>query len=298
MKKSNVLVIGASGYIGSRLSFDLSKFGYRVIGCDLRYPIEGIEFIDFFHQSYQDISDEQLNNIDVILWFAGHSTVAMSSADPIGSFRNNVTDLVEFFRKSNLFSIPIIYASSASIYSSSSNDHRLVADERRTNPYDSSKLSFDITINSLKYRALGLRMGTIAGWSPVMRWDTLFNATNYSAYHNGVVNITNPSNFRGILFLDDLVQYILGTIDDFLCGDGCPAASQVPLASWSGSIGSLGVEVAAYWKVPVTYGGDNGTYSFVVRDQYLRKFVKLHDIYKSISDRCSDLSKKIKWELK
>ena len=116
-----------------------------------------------------------------------------------------------------------------------------------------------MVVNTLKYNVLGLRMGTVAGWAPKIRMETLFNSLNYNAYHNALINITNASNFRAILYIDDLMHFLINELDINLTQE---TTSQLPLSSWSGSIGTLGCEVANYWRVPIHFGKDDGTYSF------------------------------------
>ena len=182
---------------------------------------------------------------------------------------------------------------SASLYSSSDNSFSLTANEERSNPYDSSKLSFDKVVITLKYNVLGLRMGTVAGWAPKIRMETLFNSLNYNAYHNNLINITNASNFRAILYIDDLMSFLLDELNINLTQK---ITSQVPLSSWSGSIGTLGCEVANFWNVPVMMIYSyilvmhDGTYSFVATDKYLKVNIDQSLFYKPTSERCQQFA--------
>tara|TARA_B100002019_G_scaffold267943_1_gene259431 strand:+ start:1179 stop:2060 length:882 start_codon:yes stop_codon:yes gene_type:complete len=292
---ANVLVIGSSGYIGSRLCYELVKQGHDVSGCDVSKPDFNQDNITFIHKNYNELVSSELKVYKCIFWFAGHSTVSKSIDDPFGSFTNNVSDLLDLSKKLDDLKIKMIYASSASLYSSSDNSFSLTANEERSNPYDSSKLSFDIVVNTLKYNVLGLRMGTVAGWAPKIRMETLFNSLNYNAYHNNLINITNASNFRAILYIDDLMSFLLDELNINLTQK---ITSQVPLSSWSGSIGTLGCEVANFWNVPIHFGNDDGTYSFVATDKYLKVNIDQSLFYKPTSERCQQFASMMNWNKK
>lgn len=291
-----MLLIGASGYLGSRLAKDMVDCGYEVDGCDFKKPNQEFIFRRFFETDYCEIDCDCLVDYDAVLWFAGHSTVGKCIEDPVGSVENNFIKLLELAGKLHKLRVPLVYSSTASLYSSSSNEFSLVADENRANIYDSGKLSFDVVLNALGYRALGLRLATVAGWAPHIRWETVFNAMNQSAYKNGRVYITNPSNFRSLIFTDELSIFVLHLLKRIKEASFFAAPTQIPLSCWSGSIGSLGAEVAMFWGVPLEFGPDSGTYSFVLPDKPLNDVVRnSKKFYRSISGRCYDLALQMDW---
>lgn len=292
----NVLIIGSSGYVGSRLVYSLSNEGHKIYGCDTRGPVEGLKFEKFFQGLYQNLSDAFLQGIDVVLWFGGHSTVKMAQEDPWGAFNNNVNDFLALVSRLIEQKTPLIYASSASLYSSIDNKFSLTADEQRSNAYDASKLAFDVMLNVMNCQAVGLRMATVAGWAPHIRWETLFNSLNRSAYTNKKITVTNASNFRGVLFIDDLVQYVLFLLKQVQEGSFSKKPIQVPLSSWSGSIGTMASEVAYFWNVPIDFGSDDGTYSFVLTDRDLRGHFSPKEFYKSLSEQCRAFTKRLGWQ--
>lgn len=297
-KPFRILLIGASGYLGSRLAKDIVECGWEVDGCDVRKPIEGSRFRRFFEIDFSDIDLDCLDDYAAVLWFAGHSTVGKCVEDPVGSVENNFTNLLKLAEKLHKLGVPLVYASTASLYSSSSNEFSLIADERRANIYDSGKLSFDIVLNALGYRAIGLRLATVAGWSPHIRWETIFNAMNRSAYLDGRVFITNPSNFRGLIFTDEFSVYVLHLLKLIKEDSFFNAPTQIPLSCWSGSIGSLGAEIANFWGVPLEFGPDSGTYSFVLPDKPLHDAVgNSKNFYRSISERCHDFALQMNWDI-
>jgi UDP-glucose 4-epimerase len=293
----NILVIGASGYIGSRICLDLSKRGWKIIGCDLCRPVDLTSFVFFYEGFYQKLPENLISQCDLVLWVAGHSSVRMAREAPWESVKNNVFDLCALARRLAAVDKPLIYASSASVLSSADDKYSLVANEIRENPYDAGKLAFDILAPYLGAKLLGLRFSTISGWSPQMRWDLVFNAMNKSAYYEGVVRVSNSSSFRSLLFIDDLCDFILEGLNlENLKQEG--GAKLIPLATWSGTIGSLGAEIAAFWNVPIETNEGASTYSFMISDRSLLGQKEKNDFYQSIGARCKRFASQMKWEIR
>ena len=288
-----MLLIGANGYIGSRVAHEFRAEGWSVVGCD--HGVGAATSCDL-PIPYAEIPDDVIAGADVVLWFAGHSSVAMSQASPWDSFENNVFALARLFQRLGAAGKPVVYASSASVLSSTEDHYSLVANEVSTNAYDAGKLAFDILTPHLGANALGLRMATVSGWSPQMRWDLVFNAMNRTAAQQGIVRVQNSSSFRSLLFLDDLCAYLRHAVLARIAGGAPGAAGQVVLGSWSGTIGQLGAEIAAFWRVPIEFGPNAGTYSFVLNDRELALGCGgAGTMYKSIAERCSLFAKQSGW---
>ena len=292
-----ILLVGANGYIGSRLSLELSGDGHAIVGCDPAGAASA-HIQSLYATPYQALPDSALEGVQAILWFAGHSSVKLAEGNRWASVENNVTDLAAFFHRASTHKIPIVYASSASILSSSTDSYSLVADERRSNAYDSGKLAFDLLTPHLGCDCVGLRMATVSGWSPRMRWDLIFNAMNRSSVQEKVVRVTNASSFRSLLFIEDLLAFIRMQLTAIQTNQFRPGASHSALGSWSGTIGGLGAEIAATWRVPMEVGADTGTYSFVINDRVLREACNVPaQFYQSVRERCAVFAGQNGWEL-
>ncbi|MCJ2143454.1 NAD-dependent epimerase/dehydratase family protein [Methylobacterium sp. E-066] len=290
------MLIGAAGYIGSRLSLELSRRGFAIVGCDIRPSLNPENFVEYHEHRYQDLDDQSLMRCDAFLWFAGHSSVKMAQQQPYEAIENNVFDLSRLFHRVGKLGKWIIYASSASVLSSSDDQYSHVATEVSSNSYDASKLAFDIVTPHLGVHCVGLRMATVSGWSPNMRWDLVFNAMNASARKNGVVVVQNNSAFRSVLFIEDLCAYLVDKLQDHVSPGIYSAASQIGLASWSGTIGTLGAEISDYWNVPLEFEANSGTYSFFLSDRELSRLPALgNSVYSSIRRRCELFASQMGW---
>lgn len=226
----NILLLGGSGYIGSKF-YNTYQGKYKIRSIDLQlFQKDNLsEAIN-----YNTIS---IDGYDVIICFAGHSSVQMCEYSPERSWINNV----EYFR--NLCAKldkaqKLIYMSSASVYGNSDN----ICSENydmNINPiqnYDLQKIVCDIIAN--KYIAngkniIGLRLGTVNGASPNTRQELMLNSMVKNSIENNCIKIKNLQMKRSILGINDLMRAIEKIIDNE-CDSG-----QYNLASFTMTVEQL-----------------------------------------------------------
>ncbi len=256
-----ILLIG-HGYIGTYLADHLVRRGHDLTICARRIQAH-TRAARVIEKPYQDLDQAVLNEQDAILWFAGHSSVQKSMADPEGAVQNNCFDLLKFARRRPV-KVPFIYASTASLYSVPSVAGAVPPELKEgeaviasLNAYDSSKAAFDALVGTFCTNTMGLRLGTVCGMSPALRPELIFNAMNISALRDGAVTVTNTQAWRSLLFLEDLAL----AIDGLLQANSLPGQF-VNLASYNIQIGEIASQIARYHSVPLYQGGDSATYSF------------------------------------
>lgn len=141
----SVLIIGASGFIGSALAAYFKQSGYEVFGADIRHVEEGM--IPFYEV---DGSIDEWRKVFASRKFtccinaAGSSNVNNSLTDPAGDFSLNVKDtssILDGIRMNDLQTCSYIHISSAAVYG---NPERLPVREddasRPVSPYGWNKL--------------------------------------------------------------------------------------------------------------------------------------------------------------
>lgn len=261
LRKMKLLLVGGCGYIGTYLYRQLVDDGNEVVVCD-RLDKGNPLGVEVLRCNYIDLEADFLKQFDAILWFAGHSSVGISVGDPAGAIANNCLDLYTFAQRIAPHT-KFIYASSASLYSSlapeivPSNETSLVTVPSQ-NPYDISKFAFDYLAEHFLGNFYGLRMGTLAGWSPNLRTELIFNSMNLNARQGGVVRVRNRDACRTILFLEDL----WGLVHALLHQDAAPGFYNA--GSLSFRIGELGERIAALWGAELIDEGSSPTYSFLL----------------------------------
>ena len=259
---SELLLIGARGYIGTRLHAHLCAAGHRVSALDRRTDDAGATASGVLLRDYQTLKPAELARFRTVVWLAGHSSVKMATDEPAAAFENNVSGLLRLVDALGPTQ-RLIYASSASLYSGNeSPDHVITEDvigSRHQNAYDLSKYAFDKLVSTVAgANFCGLRFGTVCGTSPRQRHELLLNSMVRSAVRTGVVNVSNPQARRSVLAMNDLVA----TIERMLAV--VPETGFYNLASYSMSIGEFGAAVAGQLGARVVELPGTGTYTFSV----------------------------------
>ncbi len=259
----HLLLIGGAGYIGSYILPRLKADGFDVDVCDL--GLRGYPHGPVLHTcDYIGLDREALALYSHIVWFGGHSSVTAAVNDPYGALANNCLNLVTL-RANARPDARLIYASSASLYSTSpicNSDAPLWSIEDQDlvvniNAYDMSKFVFDYIAKCFLKNFVGLRLGTVSGWSSNLRPELLFNAMNISAISSGKVRLGNPDAFRSILFLDDLYSVVRACILSRHIADGF-----FNVASATASIGEFARAVAGFHNAELEMLPPSPTYSF------------------------------------
>lgn len=198
----DTLIIGGNGYIGSSLysRIDSDSVDLCLFGEDLNFS-KKIDYNNFDTSGYKNI-----------ILLAGHSSVKMCEYNKRNAWRNNVEyfyNLCESITSDQL----LIYASSASVYGVKNSICR--EDEININPlnhYDLTKVTIDVIANKFicdGKNILGLRFGTVNGYSKNIRSDLMINSMVYSYKTNGFIQSFNDWIKRPILGMEDLVDAIV-----------------------------------------------------------------------------------------
>jgi nucleoside-diphosphate-sugar epimerase len=205
--RKKIMVVGGAGYIGTRLCIELAR-EYDVFSWDM------CKFSDCkisnIRSDYANMTRNDIQNFDVVVLLAGHSSVRMCDGNPYGVMKNNVFNFVNLLNCILPHQI-FIYASSASVYGNCTQDtaNEETPFESSYNMYDMTKQTIDSyvkTSGKLNSRVYGLRFGTVNGFSPVLRDDVMLNAMTNSAWSLGHVNLYSPKTRRSILAISDLVR--------------------------------------------------------------------------------------------
>ena len=297
MKK--ILLIGSNGYIGSFIRQNISK----------KYELTCVDtcWFDDPHsecivKDYKDLSKEFIDNFDVIILLAGHSSVKMCEGKFSNAFENNVTNFINLMSK--ITTQKFIYASSSSVYGSVGG--KTVSERyygfKPYNQYDISKHTIDLYAEKSDIEYYGLRFGTVNGSSPVMRNDVMINAMTTNALDNGEIKLYIKDIMRPILGIQDLCRAIISIIDNTDDKRGL-----YNLASFNKTAEQIAYEVSEVVDIPVKeYEADptnvtntksqTKTYNFSISTKkFEKKFkFKFEETVSSITTSIVDNYKNIK----
>lgn len=247
------LIIGGNGYIGSALyqkinadSIDLCLFGK-----DLGYS-KKVNFDSADISGYKNI-----------ILLAGHSSVQMCEYNKDNAWKNNVDyfyNLCEKLRPDQL----LVYASSGSVYGRKidiCNEHDINLNP--INHYDLTKVTIDIIANKFILEGkniIGLRFGTVNGYSPNIRSDLMINSMVYNYMTKGFIQVSNDWIKRPILAIDDLVSAIVRILE---CDKIFPG--QYNLCSFNSTVAEISEVVSKTLKCEVIKtSNSNKVYDFEI----------------------------------
>ena len=182
-KKKNILVTGACGYIGSHTCIELLQAGYSIVAIDnlcnsSRVALDRAEEIAGLPilLVVSDVRDRKaldaiLNDheIDAVIHFAGLKAVGESVQQPLTYYENNVAGTVNLLQAMQRAGTRrIVFSSSATVYGDPETvPIRETARLSTTNPYGSSKLMVEMTLNDLVRSDPAWQAGILRYFNPV-----------------------------------------------------------------------------------------------------------------------------------
>jgi nucleoside-diphosphate-sugar epimerase len=235
MKK--VLILGGAGYIGTRLREVLRE----------RHFVKTNDICWFNHdqtsdrRDYHKITKKELAEVEVVIVLAGHSSVPSCNGALPGPWLNNVTNFTNLLDK--LDDQLVIYASSASVYGNSAPGDRHKETNKifvPVNNYDVTKYALDqqATIANLTgKKVIGLRFGTVNGYSANLRVDVMINSMYHSVQNGTGIQASNKHISRAMLGIEDLCRAVERCIEQ-------PVPGIYNLSSFNATVGEIAEAVS------------------------------------------------------
>ena len=219
MKK--IMIVGGAGYVGSKLVPVLLERGYTITVVDLfwfgdnlpngvyKHKMNSLELAEF---------GNDLKRYDQVIFLGGLSSDPMAEYSPSLNFVYNGAAPAHLAYISKRAGIKrFIYAGSCSVYGYSQD--KLYNEESpvvSNYPYGISKLQGENAVLGLQdesFSTISLRQGTISGYSPRMRLDLIINTMFKTAMQDCKIKVNNPSIWRPIISIKDIVTAYIRAIE-------------------------------------------------------------------------------------
>ena len=217
-----ILVAGGAGFVGTLLTKELQTRNHHVDVVDLCWFGNYLpESVSVNKKNILDLTAEEIQPYDCVVFIAGLSNDPMANFSPSMNFVENMAAPAYLAFLSKEAGIKrFVYASTCSVYGYTANQ---LMDENSAvspqYPYGISKLAAENLIMSLAnsdFRPICLRKGTIGGYSPRMRFDLVVNTMLKSALSSGKIVVNNPSIWRPLIDIRDVVGAYIRSIESSL----------------------------------------------------------------------------------
>jgi nucleoside-diphosphate-sugar epimerase len=213
-----ILVTGGAGYVGSHLTRKLLARGYRVRVLDsLMYGHHGLE--DFGPRPDLEFMPGDVGaERDLVRAVKGARTVVALAAivgdaacdvDPSRTMAINYESTRHLLAASRDAGVErLVFASSCSVYGANGND--LLHEHSHLNPvslYARTRImSEESLLNQRDIEVIILRLATVCGVSPRMRFDLMVNTMTACATAQGTIRVTGAKQWRPHLHVRDAAE--------------------------------------------------------------------------------------------
>lgn len=224
-----VLVVGGAGYLGSVLVRKLLQRGYfvRVLdsfiyGRKSLDELSGNERLEIVEGDLRDIRVcvSSLEGVDAVVLLAAIVGDPASKVRPTETLETNVLAAQALASAAKLQHISrFIYASTCSVYGVGGD---LLDEDAALNPvslYARSKIASEDIIRKMGdsyFAPTILRMGTLYGFSPRMRFDLVVNTMSMKSFLEGRIQVFGGNQWRPLLGVEDAADVYVRCLESDL----------------------------------------------------------------------------------
>jgi nucleoside-diphosphate-sugar epimerase len=221
-----VLVVGGGGYLGSILTRKLLMRGVRVrildsfiYGRRSLDTIAGDANLEIIEGDFRNITTcvSSLADVDAVVLLAAIVGDPASKVRPTETIETNVLAAQALATASRLHHINrFLYASTCSVYGVGA---ALLDEEAPLNPvslYARTKIESEKIILGMSddyFRPTILRMGTLYGFSPRMRFDLVVNTMSMKSFVDGKIQVFGGNQWRPLLGVEDAAEVYLRCLE-------------------------------------------------------------------------------------
>ena len=217
-----ILIIGSQGYLGSRLTNYLKDFGYDCNGIDTGFFKNGTltapDEVKMIEKDARLLTEKDLEGFEVVILLAGISN------DPFGHMTSEqIYDptcdyALKIAAMCKKLGLKFIFPSSASVYGLGS--EKYLEEDGHVNPqtpYSLNKLQIEeglALIADQTFSPIALRLGTVYGMSPRIRFDVVINMLCGLAITTKKITLNSDGqSWRPHLHIDDSCESFRCCID-------------------------------------------------------------------------------------
>ena len=200
--KKNILILGSEGFLGSVLLPYLNKSNFKITGVDKcffgKYN-SNLKNVRIIKSDYAKLNKKFFEQFDFIIDLVNISNDPASELNKKFTKKINYENKVKLYQKiKNLKNIKrYIYMSSCSVYGNNKNIINEKSPPRPISLYSKLCLKYEEYLKKNKKISFTiLRLGTLYGWAPRMRYDIAINKIIRDMIFNKKVEILGGEQLR------------------------------------------------------------------------------------------------------
>ncbi len=223
---SKILVIGGAGYLGAVLVNRLLELDYQVkvldnfiYGRKALFHIDGHEDAEIIEGDIRNIEsvNSAMNDVDAVILLAAVVGDPASLSRPEQTIATNYLASQAIASSCKLKGIErFIYASTCSVYGVG---HEILDEDAPLNPvslYAKTKISSEEIIQKMTDKNFAptiMRMSTLYGYSPRMRFDLVVNTMTMTAYLDNIIKVFGGEQWRPLLHIKDAAESYIKVLE-------------------------------------------------------------------------------------
>lgn len=227
---NRIFITGAAGYLGSIIIGDLLNEGYKVVAYDnLMYSQQSLlQYIS--HPNFRFVWGDVVDNTEEYQSLVLESDFVLPLACIVGA--PATTRCLEYSRMVNYISIfdlvdlicsnnsktKIVFPTTNSGYGTQSGEVYCTEETplQPISPYGRQKVDAErYLLERCKDNVITLRLATVFGVSPRMRFDLLVNFFVFKAVTEGLITLAEPHQKRNYVHVRDVASCFLFCINNF-----------------------------------------------------------------------------------
>lgn len=225
--KKKILIVGGAGYIGSLVSRKLLSKGYKVrildkmvFGNNSIKSIKDDPNFELIKGDYKHLETvtNAVKGVNAVIHLAGIVGDPACSLDAKYTMENNFFATIALANICKHYQINrFIFSSSCSVYGVG---EEILTEESKLSPislYAKDKIISENGILSLEdenFAPTILRLGTVFGWSPRMRFDLVANILTANAKINGKFKVFGGEQWRPFVHVNDVADAFVTMIKE------------------------------------------------------------------------------------
>tara|TARA_Y100001970_G_C14240013_1_gene864312 strand:- start:714 stop:1787 length:1074 start_codon:yes stop_codon:yes gene_type:complete len=213
--EKNILIIGSQGNLGSRLSDYLQEFGHKCSGIDTGFFEHGLLYpqnkkINMIRKDARDIKEKDLDGFEVLIQLAGISNDPFGNLKPEKIYDPTRNYAIKIAKMCKKLSIRYIFPSSCSVYGIGEG---MLDENGPTAPqthYSLNKLQIEQDLEKISdesFSPIALRLATVFGMSPRIRFDIVINMLcGMAVSEKKILLNSNGQSWRPHLDIEDVCE--------------------------------------------------------------------------------------------